>query len=394
MFDRRILFMPMLLAALGHPMTAAAQTCEEQCYESYRQCNAGTSCYPYIICPGCDEELQYCLDYCYQPQSCTTDTCTTCGRPAAAVDTDADLVPDQLEYDLAHRFFPNIYLQHANDDLGASYLGTGWAIPVVVKPRLGGICNEDRECLEIRYGLAYRYDAGDPTFGTGHFGDAEFYAALVQRTSPWSTASTNASAWQMIRDFTAAHWEVLGDSSVVGAYGYCAPACHSWNNDGSTCQAHSQCHWFPGLCSGTSSQLGTICSNLHDQGECYFSGCTWHASSCNSTSTCYSTSPRTAQKDTYASEGKHGLYHSDGECSGGGFLAADDCPTNAYDMRVYKTGKLQNVGNDASHLSADTVMQYPDGCGLYDVWSGAAFGESTSYRHEFLFVFDWNLPAQ
>jgi hypothetical protein len=81
---------------------------------------------------------------------------------------------------------------------------------------LGIQCDEDYECLEIRYGIAYFYDHGlvitacllgfctSEVVGE-HGGDSEFYAALVRRTTPYATAQTSATSWQLIRDFTAAH---------------------------------------------------------------------------------------------------------------------------------------------------------------------------------------------
>ena len=106
---------------------------------------------------------------------------------------------------------------------------------------------------------------------------------------------------------------------------------------------------------------------------------------------CYSTSPRTARRTTYAAEGKHALYHTDSECDGGGVLGADECPRNAYNMRTYVPGHLQNVGNSNVH-SVDTQIQHPDGCHLYDVWSGDPFAESTNYESHFLYPLRWDLP--
>jgi hypothetical protein len=54
-------------------------------------------------------------------------------------------------------------------------------------------------------------------------------------------------------------------------------------------------------------------------------------------------------------------------------------------------GKLQNVGNPASHAAFDTKIQHPSHCGLYDVWSGQPFGEDEPYM-EYLFApLNWAL---
>src|SRR5262245_21437020 len=86
-----------------------------------------------------------------------TEACVNgaCDRPASGVDKDYDGVPDQLESDLAHRFFPNIWLQTFSD-LETSYLYHHKPLPYMVTPYRGGAsCDAAYECLEIRYGIAY-----------------------------------------------------------------------------------------------------------------------------------------------------------------------------------------------------------------------------------------------
>lgn len=384
--------------ALGSPAqdidwAAATGTCESQCWENYWECYLfNPVCQGYEFCTVCEDEYQWCLDGCVQP-TCYTDTCQSCQQPAAGVNNDGDGVPDRLEHDLAHYYFPHIMLQHVVGDLDQIYFYSGWAIPYTVTPWTGSVCDESLECLLIRYGTAYRYDWGDPFWGGSHLGDSEFYAVLVMRTTSWSTASGSVAYWQVIRDFTAAHWGASGDSSKYGAYGYCPPGCHSWDNSEELCKSHGQCLWFPGSCLGFSSQPGTTCSEFWQEGDCYFAGCTWFDPKCNPPEqlSCYSTSPVASARTLYAAEGKHALYHSDSECDAGGF--SDDCPNNSYDWWPYKSGKLQNVGNPESHAGFDTVIQHPDGCALYDVWGGARFGNSTEYLKHFTFYFNWGLPA-
>jgi hypothetical protein len=340
------------------------------------------------------EDSNYCPGDCPPPPTCTPDTCTSCGQPAFGSDADHDNVPDSLEYDLAHRFFPTIFLQGADYDINVSYLHRGLSIPYTVQPYVGAMCDEDRECLEIRYGIAYTYDFGDnqwwirATVDPPHRGDSEFYAVLLQRTASWAIAGSDSTAWQLIRDFTAAHWGTTTDSSRMVSYGYCPPQCAGFAEAG--CLSHSQCRWFAGFCTGSYYD----CGYYWEQEPCQFSGCRWLPPGCfdNGEVHCYSTTPRTSRNVLYASERKHGLYHSDAECDSGAW-SADECPSNIYDMRNDKEGKLQNVGSYQDHAAFDTSIQSPDLCTLYQVWDGAKFGESTPYRQHFTTAMNWNLPS-
>ena len=87
-----------------------------------------------------------------------------CDRPGSGVDKDRDGIPDRLEYDLAHKFFPNLWLQTFDYDLATSYLFQGKALPFMVSPyrEPETACDEEYECLEIRYGIASFYDYGYP----------------------------------------------------------------------------------------------------------------------------------------------------------------------------------------------------------------------------------------
>lgn len=106
---------------------------------------------------------------------------------------------------------------------------------------------------------------------------------------------------------------------------------------------------------------------------------------------CDATAPVTSARTFYAAEGKHGLYHTDAECESGGLFSADACPYNQYNLSAYKGSKLQNVGTSLAH--SDSVIYAPDGCFLYDVWSGREFGGSESnYRDAFLYPFNWLFP--
>ncbi len=296
-------------------------------------------------------------------------------------------------------------MQHLDTDLLESYVYNGKAIPYSVEPYgPQGICNETLKCLQVRFGTAYFNDTGDPTWGQGHLGDSEFYAALVMRTTPWSIAQYSANDWQMIRDFTAAHWGSGADHSIYGEYGNCPPPCHSWDGNQQACITNPRCIWVPGLCIGGAGANQQPCSQYSDAGSCFFAGgsCQWFGDLCGARSdtVCYSSVPRVAPWTAYAAEGKHALYHTDAECDAGGvclpfFLGCtDECPNNTYNMRDYIAGRLQNVGNCTSHAGLDVIIQHPDNCQLYNVWGGAKFGgsESTAYSVHFCSVLAWDVP--
>lgn len=332
---------------------------------------------------------------------CSSDTCATCSRPALGANEDSDGIPDTLEYDLAHRFFPSILMQNSNVDFWETYFYSNKAIPYLVKAFQGNsICSEAYKCLEIRYGIAYFSDAGDQGF-PGHLGDSEFYAVLVMRNSSWPIAQGDSSQWQIIRDFTAAHWgDTWGaESSQYGAYGYCPGTCSRWNNDEIACSQSFGCAFMAGQCLGGMSGTGPNyypCSSYSDGYSCSAAGgsCQWQPSKCLQNLFCYSSSPLSTSMTLYASEKKHGTYHSDAECDYGGFFGADDCPDwYLVNLRDYKGNLLQNIGN-LEVPSSDIYIQHPDRCQLYNVWGGLKFGsnETTDYRHHFIIGLSWMLP--
>jgi hypothetical protein len=360
------------------------------------------------VCDGpddCPDDCAYCGDgicssgesWCTSdcPSSCVVDTCATCSRPDATVNDDLDGIPDRLEYDLAHAFFPAMMLKDVESDLQQSYLYQGKAIPFMVQALSPtGICNEFDKCLEIRYGLAYFKDYGD-SFFSGHLGDSEFYAVVVMRTQSWDVAQSSAGYWQMVRDFTAAHWGTPADTSVYGAYSTCAPNCAAWSYSQYECSQRPLCTWVPGWCFGGTGANEESCANLRDGNSCSAAGgsCFWSAPYCAPRTTCYSSYPSASYVTLYASEKKHALYHTDAECDRGGFEGADECPnTNLYSLRAFKDGRLQNVGNGFI-LTPDTYIQHPNKCALYDVWGNQPFGssESTPYRQHFLASLNWSL---
>jgi hypothetical protein len=351
------------------------------------------------------------------PPSCTADSCEASACGVHPSDGDCDGVPEQLEHDLAHRFFPNLLLQHQVPDVDQAYLKLGRATPYTVQPLLPPRhrCNEASECLEIRYAIAFKNDCGDylPWEGTahcdnstsfpnkGHVGDSEFYVALVQRTTSWSQAQGNASSWVLIRDFTSAHWGDTGDSSVIGAYGDQPPWCWGWG--AAQCQQYpSQCLWTPEACQGfPTDPYASSCRFYTSYGVCEsFEGCYW-TGGCTPRAWIirYSASALAGPATIFASEGKHALYHTDAECDNGGYDIpllpddpADECPRSSYpashNLRTHKGSLLQNVGwvssgtdgQNSNCVSRDTSFQHPNWCSPYETWSGARFADSTDYR--------------
>lgn len=319
-----------------------------------------------------------CPDDCCPPQ----DQCPHCD--VTAYDADVDGVPDQLEFDLAYAFFPHIKLQHQVADLDQSYAYLGLPLPFSVQPWTDdGVCTEPFACLELRFGTPYVNDCGDNASsscdGTGnHPGDSEFYAALVHRGPDWSEAQNDAADWFLLRDFTAAHWgsgAVLGysaESSRFAGYGMCV-----------------QCFLYSGWATGCADDpactvITPVCVPIENE----YSERPYR---------CYSTVLGASERVLYSSEGKHALYHSDSECDAGGVDVgtggADECPSNAFDMKDHIAGLLQNVGDLANGRPLGATIPAPELDGTcHDITIDHPFGEATSYNTHFTHTFDWFVP--
>lgn len=328
----------LLIVLVGTPSAFAFPTCGDgECQDTGPFAETDTSC-P-VDCGGSPPP---CHDLC-ENEACT--------HPASGVDNDYDGVPDRLEYDLAHKFFPDLWLQTFTYDLEESYFRHNKALPYMVHPyrEPETACDEAHECLEIRYGIAYFKDHGLYSFNPlcplgcvvgAHVGDSEFYTALVRRTTPYPTAHTDPASWRLIRDFTAAHQGTASDSSRLGAYGSAAFAC-------------------------------PIASER------------------------YAWTPLFSRATVFASGRKHGLYHTIDECEEGAFYT-DWCESSTdsmYNLQNYKTANLlQNIGTKAYKTAFDGTIQNPYGCGAYFIWGGAEFGTASPYDEKFLNPMDWCLP--
>ncbi|WPD23695.1 MAG: hypothetical protein SD837_03845 [Candidatus Electrothrix scaldis] len=243
------------------------------------------------------------------------DTCINCSPPGRNDDIDRDGIPDLLEYNLAHKFFPNVMVYGDKYDLQQTYLKNGYSTPFIVKKIGGGQCGNDNEknCLEIRLGITFAMDGGDDALGGAgsHIGDSEMYIAVVKRNGAWAQASNNADEWQIIRDFTSAHWGkgFPFDSSKKKAY------------------------------LGGRSERVTI----------------------------------------HSATRKHALYHSKSACNGGSLLGVDDCPGKGRNLIQYKKGNsLQNIGSRNHNVGMDTTIAHPV-CGVYHVWGDRAFAEDDAF---------------
>jgi hypothetical protein len=279
-------------------------------------------------------------------------------------DQDHDQISDALEYDLAYKFFPRIKLQRLIRDLGQSYVARGLPIPYRVRFLNQGICDENHECLEIRYGTAYLRDCGIGSFEDhcdgidSHLGDSESYAVVVMRVTSWGTAAEDATRWVLIRDAAAAHDDLRG-----GAYGMCpVDYCHQFDQD-------TRCLYDPSCVLNLAT--GACLPNVY----------------------CMTNSTQTGPRTLYASEGKHALYHFIEECDNGGTLGSDECSHNTYDMRDYIDLKLQNIGGlDSADLIDSTILD-PQTCGQYDILANTEFGTAASYYSKFSPEIPWPLLA-
>jgi hypothetical protein len=325
------------------------------------------------------------------PNDCLVDSCDqgSCSRPEQGVDRDFDGVPDSLEHDLAHKFFPAALLQWHGEDRSESYLYNSRATPFVVRPFVANfsLCDGPFECLEIRWAIAFFYDHGDTPLDLGeHVGDSEMYAGLVRLSPFWTGAPDDPEGWVLFRDLTASHLGTAADSSKVGAYGFCTDPCFHYSSDLRTCAARSSCA-IGGVCWGQDG-----CESATTLPACQARACTWTPICGNAFPwACYDDWYKDERVTVFSAESKHALYHSDDECDGGGWHGSDDCPNNEYDLSLYKEGLLQNVGNADSHADFDTTIQHTSQCGSYNVWGGEPFGEASSYLQHFTSTINWAL---
>jgi len=336
------------------------------------------------VCDGsettanCERDCPECATGGTDPYGCGY----SCTKPALGEDRDADLVPDQLEYLLAHKFFPNMWASWDVADKQQFYANEPNAtttIPYSVRllgqfTTVGPCAAAKNLCLQITYGMAYHRDCGDDpgtgcggTLKFGHLGDSEFYIAVVKRTTDWETAKTRPSAWQLIVDFTSAHYGTDSllcspDSSILGRYGGVPKSCFGmYGYDATRCNADGDC------------QMNYM-STPHCENRCTPP---WAVGS----------APLSTRTTLYISEGKHANYHSLNACDNGS-CSFDACPNHNINLRNgKKCHTLQNVGNSANSTAFRRTIRRP-GTTLndYNIWNSDPnykFGDASSYFKPF-----------
>jgi hypothetical protein len=334
------------------------------------------------VCDGtetsanCEKDCPECATGGTDPNGCGY----SCTKPAAGEDRDADLVPDQLEYLLAHKFFPNMLASWEVADRSQFYANDPTTIPYSARllgqfTTVGPCAAAKNLCIQITYGMAYHRDCGDDPDPTacnglgGHLGDSEFYIAVVKRTTAWETAKTRPSAWQLIVDFTSAHFgtdspfPLCGsDSSIMGRYGGIPKSCFSmYGYDPSLCNMDGDC------------QMNYM-STPHCENRC---SPPWAVGS----------APLSTRTTLYVSEGKHANYHSLTACENGAFCGLDSCPNHNINLRNgKKCHTLQNVGNSANDGFKHVIHRPGTTRNDYDIWNNSKdnlFGSASPYYGPF-----------
>jgi hypothetical protein len=336
------------------------------------------------VCDGsettanCEKDCPECATGGTDPNGCGY----SCTKPAAGEDRDADLVPDQLEYLLAHKFFPNMWASWPVSDKNQFYANDPATTTIPYSARLlgqfttVGPCASAKDlCIQITYGMAYHNDCGDnPGNGCGglssHLGDSEFYIAVVKRTTDWATAKTRPGGWQLIVDFTSAHFGTdspfpfcSSDSSVLGRYGGIPKSCFStYGYDATRCLQDGDCQM-------------NFMSTPHCENRC-------------SPPSAVGSAPLASRATLYISEGKHANYHSLTACENGAFCGFDACPNHNINLRNgKKCHTLQNVGNPNNFAAFRHTIHRP-GTALedYDIWKHDTknlFGAASRYYDPF-----------
>ena len=289
-------------------------------------------------------------------------------------DADMDTLPDALEDALARQFYPDLnvhggpfegYAGGSRDQyygadglcggivrLTGPHCGENGAdLPYVVQ-RVGPLANgwcENRECIEIVYGLPYASDLGNDFGGGAHRGDTEMYAVLLAYKKPlqgyvgpefgtttsFAVARTDAKYWAKLEEYAAAH---RGDAS-----------------DSSTLRANKP-------------RAG---------------------------------GPEFLPTYLWVAEGKQGTYFSQSACNSGNAFWSDDCSDHRVKLKR-ETGveRLRNAGDLACHPpeAFDTTIPSPGPrvgvCGVadaYDVWSGEKYEGGAAFKQILSpFAVDWH----
>ena len=91
------------------------------------------------------------------------------------------------------------------------------------------------------------------------------------------------------------------------------------------------------------------------------------------------------------------MYPTQNACNNGGPGDADDCGDNRCDIVTEVFQKVQNIGQPLAPLQ--NYIPYPGASkttppsGIYDVWGGTGFGDSTNYKAHLTRPLSW-CPAR
>lgn len=370
-----------LLCASCLPGISGPPPCSTVCGSS-ASCGAGctlssgaiTTCGSYGLCAACSTKTCSSQGKCSFKCRTSGGAIKRCTDWSYAVNKDADLdgLPDQLELDLAKKFYP-ILNMHCGTYRGWTYgskgqfygsnvrCGTisGAQLPVAVRKvgkQANGWC-ANNECIEIVYGLAYASDLGDSTTTLGeHAGDSEMYAVLVAYRRPgtnfagsewgsgvsYATALTSAKYWARIKAFAAAHM--------------CDPHLISYESS----SFHRPSYYSGGVYKQHALTPGTV----------------------------------------WVSAGKNASYFSARACDLGGYRT-DYCGGTQRCLLDRLTGaqRLTNVGEVGCHPSNRFDYLIPSAgpstghCGTangHNVWSGAKYGGASSWYNKLRNgIIDW-----
>jgi len=289
-------------------------------------------------------------------------------------DKDNDGIRDQLEANLARRFFPDVFISNNNKNYGVFYgnpslEGVGpheatvpYRMSFAPQPPVGPILNNyslcsdtNVICLEYRIGLPYTQDFGNrvpdntPIYITigEHDGDSEFVAFILMIKAASLSGITSQSDWSLI----AARYQQGSDHDMV----YPLYQCSS------------------GLCTGQEGPSTVIVADRRHDSYPNLSAC-GH------------------QLQGFDADGNLQIY-GDGALFG---LLPDTCYSGT-NIRgeVLFNNKLQNIGEKGENAMDSTILnpwyllRGSDYHPSYDILNDEKFGEVTPYYGKFFGDLGW-----
>jgi len=344
----------------------ACSTCTTgtPCDETCRQGGLVKTCGSTGVCQSCSTTVcagtGSCYKDCRDPAAggalvdCNEWGSTQSSYGSARGDWDLDALDDDVEDELARRFYPDLSMTIGNLNGCASeralYYGHGnvlplppTTVPYMVNRLVGASAGcAYGECIVIIYGIPFSWDAGDILdLGYGqvgireHRGDSEMYAVVLAHRPQdgslgWGTTSTTSarrtpSVWRAVKHFASAHM--------------CEPS--SWGDSPDS-------------------------SRFVSEGP----------------------AGRTTPVRLWSAAGKHALYFSASACDAGGWYGSDSCQDSIVIDRSRGLGVLTNAGSQACHEGFTTTIKSPawqcdqEPFGSELVFSGAKFGEAAPWSQK------------